>query len=202
MTVTVSKQKQKTSNVGEKGVGRGSAAHKLQIKPQITKLKIKKLDYYRQMLSKVTTFLYPYGGWGGGGMAQRLENRMRSKISLCITSSRVVRGASPGKILKTKNAWEAISGHLQYAHDKSLSNLPELCLFADVSEEKVPIYSMLLNVFEAGCAYRLVSRQARVRFHARHSFVEIWLWKKFYDHSLLSADSRRAVASYWRKNVH
>ena len=96
MTVTVSKQKHKTSNVGEKGGGRGSAAHKLQIKPQITKSKIKKLDYHRQMLSKVTTFLYPYGG--GGGMAQRLDNRMRSKISLCITSSRVVWGGPhPGK---------------------------------------------------------------------------------------------------------
>ena len=26
--------------------------------------------------------------------------------------------------------------------------------------------------------------------------------KKFYGHSLSSADSRRAVVSYWRKNVH
>ena len=33
-------------------------------------------------------------------------------------------------------------------------------------------------------------------------FVEIWSWKKFYDHSLPSADSRKAVVSYWRKNEH
>ena len=69
-----------------------------------------------------------------------------------------------------------------------ISNLPELCLFADVSEEKVPIYSMLLNVFEAGrassvgCAYRLVSRRPRVRStRPAHSFAEIWAWKKIYD---------------------
>ena len=60
------------------------------------------------------------------------------------------------------------------------SPLPE-CLFADVSEEKVPIYSMLLNVFEAGracsvgCAYVLTSRRLRVRSsRPAHSFVEIW----------------------------
>ena len=35
-----------------------------------------------------------------------------------------------------------------------------------------------------------------------HSFVEIWSWKHFYDHSHPSADSRRAVVSYWRKNGH
>ena len=34
------------------------------------------------------------------------------------------------------------------------------------------------------------------------SFLEIWSWNIFYGHSLLSADSRRAVASFWRKNVH
>ena len=35
-----------------------------------------------------------------------------------------------------------------------------------------------------------------------HPFVEIWSWKNFYDHSHPSADSRRAVVSYWRKNGH
>ena len=29
-----------------------------------------------------------------------------------------------------------------------------------------------------------------------------WLWNIFYGHSLPSADSRRAVVSFWRKNVH
>ena len=35
-----------------------------------------------------------------------------------------------------------------------------------------------------------------------HSFVETWSWKNFYGHSPSSAESRRAVVSYWRKNVH
>ena len=57
-----------------------------------------------------------------------------------------------------------------------VSNLPELCLFADVSEEKVLIYSMLLNVFEVGraslvgCAYHLVSRRLQVGSSRRHIF--------------------------------
>ena len=29
-----------------------------------------------------------------------------------------------------------------------------------------------------------------------------WSWNIFYGHSLPSADSRRAVVSFWRKNVH
>ena len=35
-----------------------------------------------------------------------------------------------------------------------------------------------------------------------HSFVETWSWKNFYSHSSSFTDSRRAVVSYWRKNVH
>ena len=34
------------------------------------------------------------------------------------------------------------------------------------------------------------------------SFVEIWSWNIFYGHSLPSADSRRAVVSFWRRNMH
>ena len=36
----------------------------------------------------------------------------------------------------------------------------------------------------------------------QHSFMEIWSWNIFYGHSLPSADSRRAVISFWQKNVH
>ena len=46
-------------------------------------------------------------------------------------------------------------------------------------------------------------KRPRVRsLHSTHSFVETWSWKKFYGHSPSSADSRRAVVSYWRKNEH
>ena len=30
----------------------------------------------------------------------------------------------------------------------------------------------------------------------------VWSWIHFYGHSLPTADSSRAVASYWRKDVH
>ena len=33
-------------------------------------------------------------------------------------------------------------------------------------------------------------------------FRGAWSWNIFYGHSLPSADSRRAVVSFWRKNVH
>ena len=33
-------------------------------------------------------------------------------------------------------------------------------------------------------------------------FRRDWSWNIFYGHSLPSADSRRAVVSFWRKNVH
>ena len=36
----------------------------------------------------------------------------------------------------------------------------------------------------------------------QHSFMEIWSWNIFYGHFLPYADSRRAVVSFWRKNVH
>ena len=48
--------------------------------------------------------------------------------------------------MKTKNAGDAKSGH--FAKCFKVSNLPELFLFAAVSEEKVPIYFFPLNVFE------------------------------------------------------
>ena len=50
-------------------------------------------------------------GGGGGGVAQSLDKRMRSKISPCISPCRVVQGGTPGEILKTKNAGDVISGH-------------------------------------------------------------------------------------------
>ena len=78
---------------------------------------------------------------------------------------------------------ECRRSHLgSFCNAVKVSNLPELYLFADVSEEnsKLPIYFMLLNVFEAGrassvgCAYGLASRLLQVRSsRLAHSFVEI-----------------------------
>ena len=49
-----------------------------------------------------------------------------------------------------------------------------------------------------------VIRRLRVRSWPgwQHSFLEIWSWNIFCGHSLSSADSRRAVVSFWLKNVH
>ena len=55
-----------------------------------------------------------------------------------------------------------------------------------------------------GCAVRLETRRSRVQPPPRSAtfFHGDWSWNIFYGHSLPSADSRRAVVSFWRKNVH
>ena len=55
-----------------------------------------------------------------------------------------------------------------------------------------------------GCAVRLETRGSRVQPPPRSAtfFLGDWSWNIFYGHSLPSADSRRAVVSFWRKNVH
>ena len=55
-----------------------------------------------------------------------------------------------------------------------------------------------------GCAVRLETRRSRVQPQPRSAtfFRGDWSWNIFYGHSLPSADSRRAVVSFWRKNVH
>ena len=56
----------------------------------------------------------------------------------------------------------------------------------------------------SGCAVRLETRRSRVQPPPRSAtfFRGDWSWNTFYSHSLPSADSRRAVVSFWRKNVH
>ena len=55
-----------------------------------------------------------------------------------------------------------------------------------------------------GCAVRLETRRSGVQSPPRSAtfFHGDWSWNIFYGHSLPSADSRRAVVSFWRKNVH
>ena len=55
-----------------------------------------------------------------------------------------------------------------------------------------------------GCAVPLETRRSRVQPLPRSAtfFRGDWSWNIFYGHSLPSADSRRAVVSFWRKNVH
>ena len=55
-----------------------------------------------------------------------------------------------------------------------------------------------------GCAVLLETRRSRVQPPPRSAtfFRGDWSWNIFYGHSLRSADLRRAVVSFWRKNVH
>ena len=54
-----------------------------------------------------------------------------------------------------------------------------------------------------GCAVRLETRRSRVQPLLRSAtFFHGDDHEIFYGHSLPSADSRRAVVSFWRKNVH
>ena len=55
-----------------------------------------------------------------------------------------------------------------------------------------------------GCAVWLETRRSRVHPPPRSAtfFRGDWSWNIFYAHSLPSADSRRAVVSFWRKKVH
>ena len=55
-----------------------------------------------------------------------------------------------------------------------------------------------------GCALRLETRRSRVRPTPSPAtfFHGDWSWNIFYGHCLPSADSKRAVVSFWRKNVH
>ena len=56
----------------------------------------------------------------------------------------------------------------------------------------------------AGWVIRLETRRSRVQSPPRSAtfFRRDWSWNIFYGHSLPSADSRRAVVSFWQKNVH
>ena len=55
-----------------------------------------------------------------------------------------------------------------------------------------------------GWAVRQETRRSRVQPPLRSEtlFREDWSWNIFYGHPPPSADSRRAVVSFWRKNVH
>ena len=154
---------------------------------------------------------------------------MRSQISPCISSCRWSGGPPPKEILKTKNAGKAISGHfairltsqiyLNYVFEVGHSSSVG-CTYRLVSKRSrirssrpehsfVEIWSWKKKSTTILSFPLIQERQLSVTGEPRvrsprpaHSFVETWSWKHFYGHSSSSADSRRAVVSYWQKNVH
>ena len=65
----------------------------------------------------------------------------------------------------------------------------------------LPLYGLSGSV---GCVVRLETRRLRVQPLLRLAtfFRGDWSWNIYSGYSLPSADSRRAVVSFWRKNVH
>ena len=96
---------------------------------------------------------------------------------------------------------------------------PKLCIYLTGSQGPRFESNQRLNSAYACLTFYSTSRRLRwlswmpVRLETRRSqvwspprsatfFHGDWSWNIFYGHSLPSADSRRAVVSFWRKNVH
>ena len=85
-------------------------------------------------------------------------------------------------------------------------------LYVSISREIICIIKQGIYMYhQAGNLYVSISREidevayTSVTFIVRidwRNFRRDWSWTIFYGHSLSSADSRRAVVSFWRKNVH
>ena len=92
-------------------------------------------------------------------------------------------------------------------HDSALKKLILQCIFilAECQDGRKFIHPLWAGLGgSVGCAVRLETRRSRVKTPPRSAtfFRGDWSWNIFYGHSLPSADSRRAVVSFWRKNVH
>ena len=75
--------------------------------------------------------------------------------------------------------------------------------WSDAAERGVWSGSPLFATHPA--VFRRMNRKSNIFVHMPMSatfFRGDWSWNIFYGHSLPSADSRRAVVSFWRKNVH
>ena len=116
---------------------------------------------------------------------------------------------------KTKRTSPAASSHkaTQRKHSTSSqtslyrSNTDDLFTMAHsnsiLSPYKILLIAQAGLCGSVGCAVRLETRRSRVQPPPRSVtfFRGNWSWNIFYGHSLPSADSRRAVVSFWRKNV-
>ena len=121
----------------------------------------------------------------------------RGCMQMCGAMSVLVKGTV--KSLK----WRLVFTKDQYSARCSSS----LCLklYHESSPQGFPGRTSIAGLGgSVGCAVRLETRRSRVQPPPRSAtfFRGDWSWNIFYGHSLPSADSRRAVVSFWRKNVH
>ena len=93
---------------------------------------------------------------------------------------------------------------------KSILLLNQSSWYTSLSNQEIDstcLYTLMLCAGlggSVGFAVWLETRRSRVQPPPRSAtfFRGEWSWNIFYGHSLPSADSRRAVVSFWRKNVH
>ena len=88
--------------------------------------------------------------------------------------------------------------------DKTQSSIFISLLLNDLSSQNMFTHIGASLGGSVGCAVQLETRRSRVQppLMSATFFRGDWSWNIFYGHSLPSADSRRAVVSFWRKNVH
>ena len=112
--------------------------------------------------------------------------------------------------MKERNREERITRMKVKKQKKQKAHGPWVAHLSDIATADM---QMLCNIFpilsshlggSVGCAVPLETRRSRVQTPPRSVtfFRGDWSWNIFYGHSLPSADSRRAVVSFWRKNVH
>ena len=95
---------------------------------------------------------------------------------------------------------------LRWAHGSfllvlSLWRLSYVCL-SDIRLSLFYVFYMC-RIYLFLLAIRLVVRKSRVQSSGpAPSFIEVWSWSNFYGHSLPTADSNKAVVSYWWKYGH
>ena len=84
---------------------------------------------------------------------------------------------------------------------KNLHNYWLVTLRTKPAQEKVQLGKLTGSSQPRWLSYIwLVIRRLQVQ--PPHSFLEIWSWNILFGNSLPSAHSRRAVVSFWRKNMH
>ena len=112
-----------------------------------------------------------------------------------------------GKNQENKNIWITVSQICNRQKQMILFILLSKCPPDVVYPYPMTIYISKIIVGlggSVGCAVRLETRRSRVQPPLRSAtfFRGDWSWNIFYGHSHPSADSRRAVVSFWWKNVH